>query len=186
MATAVRLSASFPYVSPSARSNGLPPHYPDWHLVDGGYYDNYGIFTLLDWLDAALMDRVTPPKRIVIVRITSFPDSTPAAGSVRGWGFQAQAPLDAFLHVRTTAQFAESMGQLNLYEENWQTKQVDIVDLAIQYPNGLGPECADPPLSWKLTGAQQTCIDQAWAAKSVQDAAQEVLRLITGGADAIH
>ena len=39
--TAARLSASFPYVTPAARSDAPGPH-P--HIVDGGYFDNYGMF----------------------------------------------------------------------------------------------------------------------------------------------
>ena len=38
--TAVRLAASFPYVSPAARPDAQSPD--DYHMIDGGYYDNYG------------------------------------------------------------------------------------------------------------------------------------------------
>jgi hypothetical protein len=38
--TAVRLAASFPYVSPAARAKTLTP---ENHVIDGGYYDNYGV-----------------------------------------------------------------------------------------------------------------------------------------------
>jgi hypothetical protein len=40
--TAVRLAASFPFVTPASRpiSQGLP-----YHVVDGGYYDNYGVYS---------------------------------------------------------------------------------------------------------------------------------------------
>jgi glycerophosphoryl diester phosphodiesterase len=49
--TAARLSAAWPYVSPAARANvrGAAPH-----LVDGGYYDNYGVASLVEWLDDEL------------------------------------------------------------------------------------------------------------------------------------
>jgi len=77
--SAVRMSAAFPYVSPAAR--------PDWpgkrgHLVDGGYFDNSGLFTLTKWLKAAIPDlppagstlRPLPNKKILILSIDAFPD----------------------------------------------------------------------------------------------------------------
>src|SRR5262249_54560555 len=42
--TAARLSASFTYVSPAARGDGAPAY----HIVDGGYHDNYGMTTLTE------------------------------------------------------------------------------------------------------------------------------------------
>ncbi len=44
--TAARLSAAYPYVSPAARAKegGKAAH----HVVDGGYYDNYGVSSLVD------------------------------------------------------------------------------------------------------------------------------------------
>ncbi|MBN9522216.1 hypothetical protein J0H58_27470 [bacterium] len=46
VATAVRMSASFPFFSPSA----AVPTRPLRHLVDAGYYDNYGTFTATRWV----------------------------------------------------------------------------------------------------------------------------------------
>jgi hypothetical protein len=53
LATAVRMNASFPYVSPSVNLPTDPPR----RIVDAGYYDNYGIqvasawaYKNLDWL----------------------------------------------------------------------------------------------------------------------------------------
>jgi hypothetical protein len=180
VSTAVRMSASFPYVSPSARSNGLPPAYPDFHFVDGGYYDNYGIFTMLNWLNPALESNAELPKRLVVLRITSFPDDPEAKGSVHGWGYQTSAPLEAFLHVRTAAQYSESLEQLKVYEDRWKNRMT-IVDLPIQYPNGLDGACRKPPLSWKLTNEQQKCLERAWETPSVRAAAGRVIQELTGG-----
>jgi hypothetical protein len=46
LATAVRLNASFPFVSPT----GAIPTKPPRHLVDAGYYDNYGVNLAAWWL----------------------------------------------------------------------------------------------------------------------------------------
>jgi hypothetical protein len=47
LATAVRLSATFPYLSPAATLPTLPPR----RLVDAGYYDNYGMDVALGWIE---------------------------------------------------------------------------------------------------------------------------------------
>jgi hypothetical protein len=46
LSTAVRMSASFPYVSPAA---SLPSH-PRLRVLDAGYYDNYGVSVAVAWL----------------------------------------------------------------------------------------------------------------------------------------
>jgi predicted acylesterase/phospholipase RssA len=48
VATAVRMSASFPYVSPAA----ILPTQPRRRVVDAGYYDNYGVGVATSWLFA--------------------------------------------------------------------------------------------------------------------------------------
>ncbi len=60
--TAARLSASFPYVAPAARSNVVSDNLPDLHLVDGGYYDNFGMTSLLAWLHDAI-ENIPPADR---------------------------------------------------------------------------------------------------------------------------
>ncbi len=47
LATAARLSASFPYVSPAVQ---LPTE-PARRVVDAGYYDNYGVGLACSWLE---------------------------------------------------------------------------------------------------------------------------------------
>ena len=57
ISTAARLSASFPYVSPLARNypgNCIKINKDDktfnYHVADGGYFDNAGIHTIIEWL----------------------------------------------------------------------------------------------------------------------------------------
>jgi hypothetical protein len=50
--TAVRLAATFPYVTPAARPD--TPTRDSYHMIDGGYYDNYGVYRLLAWLEQGL------------------------------------------------------------------------------------------------------------------------------------
>jgi hypothetical protein len=46
VATAVRMNATFPYISPAVSLPTDPPR----HIVDAGYYDNYGIQVSTSWL----------------------------------------------------------------------------------------------------------------------------------------
>lgn len=46
LATAARMNAAFPYITPAAELPLLPRR----HIVDGGYYDNYGVSTAAVWI----------------------------------------------------------------------------------------------------------------------------------------
>jgi hypothetical protein len=66
LATAVRLSASFPYVSPVAALPTSPPR----HAVDAGYYDNYGVNLAAWWIyhNAAWLQENTSGVVVIQVR----------------------------------------------------------------------------------------------------------------------
>jgi len=121
-----RFSASFPYVSPAARTNveGQAAH-----IVDGGYYDNYGVSSLVKWLDAQLEKKDNTIKRVLIPEIRGArfgidpPDSngcstTRAVGkdrrSNRGWFYQAFAPASTVLNVRDAGQRINNEAELCL------------------------------------------------------------------------
>src|SRR5215831_1472868 len=62
--TAARLSATFSFVSPAVRTHVVnkgteekEPRLWQQHLVDGGYYDNFGVASALDWLQSVLEGR---------------------------------------------------------------------------------------------------------------------------------
>ena len=58
VSTAARLSATFPYVTPAARAlpradlvpNSDAESLSTYHVVDGGYADNEGAVTSVDWM----------------------------------------------------------------------------------------------------------------------------------------
>jgi hypothetical protein len=178
--TAARLSASFPYVAPAARANKKPPTAGDTHVVDGGYYDNYGINSLLGWLENVLADpnlEKTPPPDVLILQIRPFAEGTPASPKPVGWGYQIVAPVDALLNVRDTGQSARDASELALFTKAYapvcddkdadctQTGKTRVWRADFFYPSGFaGPQtnCADTPLSWKLSYEQTKCIGTAW------------------------
>ena len=92
----MRLNASFPYVSPAARTwrqgrSATGTTNEDYHVVDGGYVDNEGMFTALDWLEQVLHEHVANPNRgfdrVLLVRILPFPieDKAHDASKFAGW-----------------------------------------------------------------------------------------------------
>jgi len=167
--TAARLSASFPYVAPAARANGKPPTVGDNHIVDGGYYDNYGITALLGWLQDVIDDPTNPDtardlKDVLILQIRPFAESVAPSPPPRGWGYQLIAPVNALLNVRDTGQSARDETELALFTKAYEPK-TRIWRADFFYPSEFTKQqqnCADTPLSWKLSFEQTNCILTAW------------------------
>jgi predicted acylesterase/phospholipase RssA len=179
--TAARLSAAFPYVSPAATLR--IPNVEPFHLVDGAYYDNYGLVALSQWVDDALEELAGGgrglPREVGVVIATGLVSSDSALsqrlwnGDVsaspldskvapRGWRWQLTAPPYTALNARTFAQWAGSMQALLLLKDKW-AGRVNIVPYVFGYPGeDSTPVCQGAPLSWKLTSPQQKCIEKAW------------------------
>ena len=175
--TATRLSAAFPFVSPAARANDGRGEAV--HIVDGGYYDNYGISSLVEWLDAELDKGVV--KNVLVLEIRDKPTeacnnsepttpaeqpvspadpSTDERDSARGWFYQLFAPLGTLLGVRSTGQFSHNEIELKLLKDKWEEKEqqekVKITPVVFGYD---GPK---PPLSWHLTEEQKEALREDW------------------------
>jgi len=152
--TAVRLAATFPYVTPSARPISGQPEY---HMVDGGYYDNYGVFSLLNWLDQALFSLdVKKAPDILFIQIRSFPSDVISPAVYKGWFFQTYAPLDALFNVRTNAQRVRDQYELLRFRERWSAQGVKIHNATFQF-EGTGA-----PLSWAMNPDQTSDITTQW------------------------
>jgi hypothetical protein len=176
VATAARLSAAFPYVSPAATLD--IPGSPSYHLVDGGYYDNYGLAALAQWLDDALHELPAPPAEVGVVIIRGLVESssnldqelrqenTSAVNAEvpnRGWAWQLIAPPSAFLKTRSFGQWAGGTQVLKLLIEKWRAQNVVIRPYLFDFPADALPQvCAVAPLSWKLSAPQQRCIEDGW------------------------
>ncbi len=153
--TAVRLAATFPFVTPAARAIANGPQY---HIVDGGYYDNYGVNSLLEWLNEALAS--TPPEKrpdVLIIQIRSFPAgaNNPSAAS-KGWFYQAEAPVSALLNVRNTGQLVRDREAVLSFAARWSDQNVKIRLATFEFQGN------DPPLSWQMNSAQIKDIQDQW------------------------
>jgi Patatin-like phospholipase len=166
LVTAARLSATFPYVSPAAR-----PDIPGTqiHAVDGGYTDNYGMATLLAWLDEALRASGNPVRRVLIIEIrASPPASEPPPLTWKGWPFQAYAPISAMLNVRDTGQLPRNEEELDILRRFGASCNIDIEDTVFEYP----PENA--PLSWHLSPNDKKEIETTWTSAATEQQKEKV------------
>jgi hypothetical protein len=166
VATAARLSASFPYVTPVATgfcSDGRQcPGAPNaktpcakTYLCDGGYYDNFGVWSAVNWLEAVLNDEQLSKrfKKIVILEIWSAPFDKPGKLSPVN---QLIAPASAILNVRTASQLARNQAEIRLLQ-NEHPKLIDHIVFAVPKQG---------PLSWMLSDCQKTQIDVDWSTAS--------------------
>jgi hypothetical protein len=163
--TAVRLAASFPFVTPASRAlydpvsdrnAGLDAN-AKYHLVDGGYYDNYGINGLLQFLGQAL--RTTPKDKIpdiLILQIRSFPTEKSPPGQSEGWFFQGWAPLSALMNVRTSAQLLRDREALGTFVALWSARGVKIRLATFEFQGD------EAPLSWQMNQPQIDAIQSEW------------------------
>jgi Patatin-like phospholipase len=172
LVTAARLSATFPYVSPAARPDIVGTQI---HAVDGGYTDNYGMATLLTWLDEALFVPGNPIRQVLIIEIrASPPASEPPPLSWRGWPFQSYAPISAMLNVRDTGQLPRNEEELGLLRRYAASCNIDIEDAVFEYP----PENA--PLSWHLSPNDKKEIETIWSSSAKAEQQKEKVRAFLG------
>lgn len=169
--TAARLSATFPWVTPISRARlaGGPPAVPGLHLGDGGYFDNFGVVSAINWFDSLgeQQRREIVRRGVLLVLVRAFASrddgagGAPAAGGGlapgddRGWLYATVGPVIALLNVRSSTQeFRDSLGVSKL-EELWSLTGVEhqVAHFVLR---------ADAPLSWKLTDRQRQEIVDGW------------------------
>ena len=170
--TSARLSATFPYVSPTCRAAVRGENkkgVSEVHVVDGGYFDNFGVFGALEWLyDQNLNARDTRKElgidKILFLQINSFPENLVDERQEKtnnGWLTSLVGPLLTVVNVRAGAQataanlacqaFGNEIGQDKFCYYN------------LYFPNNNDDEPKyDPPLSWKLTEREKNMINQGW------------------------
>lgn len=172
ISTAARLSATFPFVSPVARERGCTdPDHPTYHLADGGYYDNFGISSSLEFLKAAGLTREKldignkygHEHKLLWVLIRAFPDDPTdqlpsvvegwKAGASWGWGQQVAAPITTMLAVRTSGQKERGNLELRQYLDSIDPGTVPVAFVFVG---------DNAPLSWHLQRSQKKSIDDGW------------------------
>jgi hypothetical protein len=184
VSTAARLSATFPYVSPLARaSQGSVKN--GYHVGDGGYYDNSGLLSAVEWL-SNVGDELNKYQVLLIV-IDAKPGSG-KFGSKWSWQRQLIGPVETLLHVRSSSQQVRESVELKMarkYLADLDPNGTLNLDRVIpeQFLFGSKPNPkpkSEPPLSWHLTKQQRKEIGGAWAADPVNKASWEDVRTKLG------
>ena len=158
-ATAARLSATFTFAAPAVRSD-RPGH--DFHLVDGGYYDNYGMLSAMAWIHDGARDSGVV-RHVLLIQIHDAPaDADRTPDSWHGTFYQVWAPLEAMLNVRTAGQRSHNDNELNLLASKLCAVNGVRLDTATFEFSGT-----NAPLSWHLTGLDKKSLDDEWATTSV-------------------
>jgi len=166
--TAARISAAFPYVSPASRTEMDEPIGAKRHVVDGGYYDNYGMSSMVEWLDKAFNDKLLD--KALVIQIQSFDDGPSGAeenqpgnqGRMPDSGYLSQllAPVNTLLHIRTSAQTSHKEIEFDFLRGKWPQK---IQNAPFQF------RCGPAPLTWKLTETEKRRVRDCWEMKYVND-----------------
>jgi len=189
--TAARLSATFPYVSPSARPPQGSPSFR--HFGDGGYFDNYGLFSAMAWLEDALGS--LPPDRsdklqVLLLAIESFPIDASAAPVSHGRLWQLLAPVSLLYNARTYSQRSRDDLEVSLFRTRFEhiygLGPNQFANVTLRY-RATGDCEKSPPLSWHLTPGEKQCVAASWQAL-VKDPAtgkpapelQQVLDFVAG------
>jgi hypothetical protein len=168
--TAARLSATFPYVSPSAHSKeiGIKENY---HIVDGGYFDNSGMVTAIECLSGnmdTLLDEVKI-KRLVFIEIGAFKAKVKKPDPNGSWTMALLGPLKALLSVRDASLTMRNQQEINLLlklycskldQDRLPSKPSNVQYLRLDFPSNKSEY--EQPLSWKLTASQKCKLELAW------------------------
>ncbi len=152
--TAVRLSASFAWVSPLARARfegkDKRAHVGHFHVGDAGYYDAYGMESALDWASAVFRNFRDRLGGIVIIQIRDEPYDTPAD---RGLHFaQVFGPIVASLDELINVQFQRNQADM-ARARSISGGFIDTVVFAPRHPSSK---------AWSLAESQKSEIDSDW------------------------
>jgi hypothetical protein len=174
LTTAVRLSAAFPYVSPSPRPyfRGAPFAKDGYAITDGGLYDNFGVAGAYFTLEQATnYFKETASKPIMWIQIRLPDGSSQETDLLAG---TALGPLLTLNNTRVTGQRSRADQLTDLAQNRLGARlQVNKFD----YPD------RNAPLSWALNPAQIEDIDQGW--RDLKDGHEQVAHVckFLGGTD---
>ncbi|BAY90177.1 MULTISPECIES: hypothetical protein [unclassified Tolypothrix] len=177
--TSARLSATFPYISPVC----CPSEETNWnyHVADGGYFDNFGIVTSIELLDQLLESTQNNQiKKVILLQINAFPDNElpKQEEGAPGWQMEVIGSLLALLNVRSSTQNGSNSLNIKLLKDKYECgynhtdnerklqflkeksckKGIEINHVNITFPAGK----ISPPLSWQLTQEQKEAIQNSW------------------------
>lgn len=129
ISTAARLSATFPYVTPVARprwygAGPAPECFSEcraYHVGDGGYYDNDGLLSALEFLSAVkpvLREQGVRAVLLIRIRAGAIPEM-PSTENGGGLMAAAAGPITTMMNVRGASQVDRNRFALRQALESW-------------------------------------------------------------------
>ena len=149
--SAVRMSATFPFISPPSRPDSRTP---SPHLIDGGFSDNTGLVAGRRWLEVART--ALADSRILLVEIRSTPEPAGLSGEEATWTIDLTGPLQTFI-ASQRAQAARIRAEFEAFEMKWNAEHERPLHHVVFSLND-----DRMPLSWNLGEADVAAIKRAW------------------------
>jgi hypothetical protein len=165
--TAARLSATFTYISPPARSWLGATVTQREHLIDGGYYDNFGVTSALDWLTPVLWARKHgDPRlrftRVLLIELSGFAEPAEVAKPADGLTATLTGPtLTALLALRTGVATSRNRIDLDRFKSDW--NELLKGQVAIETVK-FHPDKSRKParVSWHLSSSEIAALKTEW------------------------
>ena len=156
VATAARMSASFPYMSPAST---LPTE-PSVRVVDAGYYDNYGVDLAVMWLHAHREWIHACTSGVVLIQIRDHLGNGQRTTLPTGWeelprGGGLTSPVEAVLRARESSMSFRNDELLSLVQDELNaTEPCFFTTATFEFSETA-------PLSWALTARDTTQLRHA-------------------------
>ncbi|MEX1256693.1 MAG: hypothetical protein WEG36_03640 [Gemmatimonadota bacterium] len=150
--TAVRLSASAPWVLPLSRPAG---HSRICHVGDGGYVDNTGVWSVVEFLRRVGPEAMGDRDGLVIVELRGLQWERDEGRPGRAWWWGTAGPVQALLRSSLTSQPARDDAELDLLARQWEAAGIPVERFAFTMQT-VGP------VFWGLTDDARTRIDGTW------------------------
>ena len=145
--TAVRLNASFPYISPAVSL----PTTPKMRIVDAGYYDNYGVNTAIAWLSQPGMIEYLreATSGVIIIQVRAYSTEPPTSNGpdkpdiayLPEW---LTSPITGVSQARNSSMLFRNTKELKLFSSLF----CDGFVKTVAFENTLGEH--DISMSWYL------------------------------------
>lgn len=178
LATAARLSAAFPWITPMSRPwDALKQEQgPAYRVADGGYFDNYGVFSAIEFLTDVGPEQLVEMgiRRVLFVEIRASKEED-VERAPGGLHYELFGPVLAMNNVLFASQIANNRLALELFRRAWAVAGLDVcpVPLSLTEPG---------PLSWHLSREDIAAVVGAWTESEHGAKAREAARFLEGAA----
>jgi len=159
---AVKHSSTFPYITPPSLLSPLKQNYREGcsnlsssYLVDGGYVDNHGLHTAVEYIKHLSDEKILKPGQgVILVRINAYPTNKYINGSDKRVSLlrEITSPLIAIEKTRANQmhlgeKYIESLEKDLENSKNW------IESIKFDYPSKKSL-----PLSWHLSEKEKNAV----------------------------